>query len=118
MTQAEPFASEAYRVVRKIPRGKVVTYGQVAELAGRPRAARAVGRALSKLPEAMARTVPWWRVVAASGKIPRRRDVWSELQRETLDREGVRFSRGGTIDLRRYGWLRRGRRPAGARGSA
>lgn len=94
-----------YRVVRRIPRGKVVTYGQVAAILGHPRAARAVGTALRQLPAVLHRTVPWQRVVNASGRISHRGDiVRPDRQRGLLEAEGVEFDRSGRIDLRRLRW--------------
>jgi len=94
-----------YQVVRRIPRGKVATYGQVAAILGQPRAARAVGQALRMLPRPSAHIVPWQRVINAAGRISFRGDVLRpELQREILEREGIAFSRGGTVDLKRFLW--------------
>ena len=91
------------RVIRRVPLGKVVTYGQVAELAGMPRRARQVGYALAALPAGT--TVPWHRVVNASGRISMRRRPGTELtQRMLLQSEGVRFDGGGRISLPRYQW--------------
>jgi len=98
------FARAVYAVVRDIPRGTVVTYGQVAAILGQPRAARAVGTALSHLPRALARVVPWQRVINAGGRISIRGDVLRpDLQRQLLELEGIRF-RGGRIDLQAYRW--------------
>jgi len=105
----EPLRRAIYRAVRRIPRGRVTTYGEVAVLAGRPRAARAVGRALATLPGPLTRTVPWHRVVGSSGKISFRDDDWPRRQRELLEREGVRFRPSGRIDLERFGWPKRPR---------
>src|SRR5678816_2781734 len=58
-----PFRRLVYRVVARVPRGKVVTYGQVAAILGQPRAARAVGTALAALGGAYLNTVPWQRVI-------------------------------------------------------
>lgn len=93
-----------YAVVRWIPRGRVATYGQVAELAGLPRQARQVGYALAALPEES--RVPWHRVVNARGEISLRRDGPGAgvLQRTRLEREGVRFDGRGRIALDRWGW--------------
>ena len=94
-----------YQLVRRVPRGKVVTYGQVAAILGQPRAARAVGQALRMMPRALVEVVPWQRVINASGRISFRGEVLRpELQRDLLEREGVEFSRGGTVDLRRFLW--------------
>jgi methylated-DNA-protein-cysteine methyltransferase-like protein len=92
-----------WRVVRRIPRGRVATYGQVALLAGLPRQARLVGYALHALPEA--KEVPWQRVVNAQGRISARGlSEYEALQRKRLEREGVRFDAKGKIDLARFGW--------------
>ena len=100
-----PFHRAVYRLVRKVPRGKVVTYGQVAAILGHPRAARAVGQALRLLPPNLLGVVPWQRVINASGGISHRGDVLRpDLQRELLEAEGVRFDRSGRIDLERRRW--------------
>jgi methylated-DNA-protein-cysteine methyltransferase related protein len=98
------FARAVYALVREVPRGTVVTYGQVAAILGHPRAARAVGTALSNLPNPLARIVPWQRVINASGRISIRGDVQRpDLQRQLLELEGIRF-RAGQVDLRRFRW--------------
>lgn len=95
-----------YSVVRRIPRGRVATYGQVAELAGLPGHARQVGYALHALPEGT--TVPWHRVVNASGGISLRSTGGHELdQRLRLDGEGVGFNVAGKVVLARYRWATR-----------
>jgi methylated-DNA-protein-cysteine methyltransferase related protein len=101
-----PFFREVHRLVRRIPRGKVATYGQIAEILGRPRAVRAVGTALRRLEGPLARVVPWHRVVNSAGRISRRDRDWMELQRELLEREGVRFTGRGAVDLRLARWAR------------
>jgi methylated-DNA-protein-cysteine methyltransferase related protein len=92
-----------YAIVRLIPRGTVATYGQIAHLAGMPRAARQVGRALATL-DGAAEPVPWHRVVNAQGTISRRVDPAGHetLQRALLESEGVRFDAGGKLSLTRY----------------
>src|SRR5215207_2291776 len=88
--------------VRRIPRGKVCTYGNVAEVAGLPRRARLVGTVLRQTPSA--RGLPWYRVINAGGRIsfPVGSDAYAR-QRHELEAEGVVFV-GGRVDLRRYGW--------------
>ncbi len=94
-----------YRVVAKVPRGKVVTYGQVAAILGVPRAARAVGTALRYLPRSLHRKIPWQRVINAQGGISLRGDVIrAEEQRWLLEDEGVVFDRHGKVDLKTYRW--------------
>jgi methylated-DNA-protein-cysteine methyltransferase-like protein len=94
---------EIYTVVAAIPRGRVATYGQVAELAGLPRRARMVGYALRHLPDGSG--VPWHRVVNASGEISHRGRPDSERDQKTLlMAEGVEFNRLDRISLREYRW--------------
>ena len=89
-----------YRFVRRVPRGFVVTYGQVAALVGAPRSARAVGGAMRHCPD----DVPWHRVVNAQGRISRRRREAGMLtQRIRLEQEGVALRRG-RVRLERYRW--------------
>lgn len=96
-----PFSRRVYRIVHRIPPGRVIAYGGVAALLGNPRAARGVGHALSTLPEGA--TVPWWRVVNGRGTISLKHHR-GLLQRSLLEAEGVRFERGGRIDWKKYGW--------------
>ena len=87
--------------VRRIPRGKVCTYGDVAEVAGLPRRARLVGTVLR---QTSGRGLPWYRVINAGGRIsfPVGSDAYAR-QRHKLEAEGVVFA-GGRVDLRHYGW--------------
>lgn len=99
-----PFHRLVYRLVRRVPRGRVVTYGQVAAILGQPRGARAVGTALSALRPPLAGLVPWQRVINAAGRCSHRNGLDAAVQRDLLEREGVRFDRRGTLDLRRFRW--------------
>jgi methylated-DNA-protein-cysteine methyltransferase-like protein len=93
-----------YAVVRRIPPGRVGTYGQVARLAGIGRNARQVGYALHALPEFT--NVPWHRVVNARGQISLPGGTGADVtQRLRLEREGVRFDGRGRIDLKVFGWV-------------
>jgi methylated-DNA-protein-cysteine methyltransferase related protein len=97
-----------YAVVRRIPKGRVATYGQIAELAGLPRQARQVGYALAALGDAR---VPWHRVINARGEISlRSRSGPEQLQRLLLEREGVAFDAKGRVALARHLWQPRGGR--------
>ncbi|HXG04477.1 MAG TPA: MGMT family protein [Candidatus Binatia bacterium] len=102
------FTVQVWRLVRRIPPGRVATYGQIAALVGRPGAARAVGRAMRECPA----DVPWHRVVNARGGISARpRASGMVTQRLRLEAEGVRFERG-LVRLGRYRWPGPGRRDA------
>src|SRR5438132_11437642 len=95
--------SRIYAEVRRIPRGRVATYGQVAELAGLEGHARQVGYALHNLPSRSG--VPWHRVVNARGEISARSGSdWGELQRLLLEAGKVKFDAKGRIDLTRFRW--------------
>ncbi len=90
-------------MVRRIPRGRVATYGQIARLAGLQGHARQVGYALHALPEDSA--VPWHRVINAKGEISSRSVPDSRgVQRLLLESEGVAFDQGGRVALVRYRW--------------
>ncbi len=90
-------------MVRRIPRGRVATYGQVATLAGQNGHARQVGYALSALPEGS--DVPWHRVINTRGEISRRGTPgYDRLQRVLLEEEGVVFEPPGRVSLERYRW--------------
>lgn len=94
-----------YAAVRRVPRGHVATYGQIAAMAGLPGHARQVGYALHALKASTA--VPWQRVINAKGMIslgPMRGGV---SQRMLLDGEGVKFDAAGRVSLSKYGWKKR-----------
>jgi methylated-DNA-protein-cysteine methyltransferase-like protein len=100
------FYERVYDAVGRVPSGRVVTYGTVAEwITGRPGGARTVGWALRALTAERVASVPWWRVINASGRISTssRADSGGE-QRSLLEGEGVVFGPDGTIDLDRFGW--------------
>jgi methylated-DNA-protein-cysteine methyltransferase-like protein len=98
-----------YAVVRRLPRGRGATYGQVAQLAGLPGQARQVGYALHALSEGDG--VPWHRVINARGRVSARAAPgWDGAQRRLLTREGVAFDETGRTDLRRFQWKPRGGR--------
>ncbi len=113
MRPSGPSGWEAfYRVVRRIPRGRVATYAQVAMLAGHPRAARQVGYALAALRGSSTR-VPWQRVLgkrsATSAGISILDPMGAAAQRHLLEREGVRVDERDRVSLAEYGWKPRRR---------
>ena len=95
-----------WAAVKRIPRGKVATYGQIAALVGMPRHARQAGYALAATPQNI--KTPWHRVINAQGRISLRLRHWDsasdDLQRILLEGEGVTFDSTGRIDLKRFQW--------------
>jgi methylated-DNA-protein-cysteine methyltransferase related protein len=92
-------------VVRRIPKGWVATYGQVAAMAGLPGRARLVGHVLQQLDPAS--KLPWHRVVNARGEVSYSlsRNGGDVLQRRLLEREGILFDERDRFDLERFRWL-------------
>lgn len=103
MTRSDSY-QRIYATVRRIPAGRVATYGQVAALAGLPGRARQVGYALHSLAEG--NDVPWQRVINARGEVSPRsaRAGWEGFQRQLLEDEGVEFDSYGRTDLERFRW--------------
>ncbi|HUL60648.1 MAG TPA: MGMT family protein [Anaeromyxobacteraceae bacterium] len=101
--------SRYYRLVRRIPRGRVATYGAVALLAGKPRGARQVGYALAALRGAR-HDVPWQRVLGARPRgmaaVSILDPVGAAVQRKLLEREGVEFDDRERVSLAQFGWPR------------
>ena len=95
-----------YAMVRKVPRGRVATYGQIAKLCGMPRHARHVGYALSAIPEGI--KLPWQRIINSQGRISLRLRHWDsgsdDLQRILLEAEGVTFDSTGKVSLKKFQW--------------
>jgi methylated-DNA-protein-cysteine methyltransferase related protein len=97
-----PFTREVKKVLRAVPRGLVVTYGQVAALAGREGAARGVAWILHSSAEAAG--LPWHRVIGAGGAISLPKGKGFEAQKKRLLAERVAVGPRGRIDLKRYQW--------------
>lgn len=97
------FSRSVMAFVRKIPKGKVASYGQIARLAGKPNGARGVGWILNSSAEA--HDLPWQRVLNSKGKIsfPKKSDEY-KLQKSLLKKEGIEFLGDGSIDLEIFGW--------------
>lgn len=106
-SEVGPF-ERVWRVVLAIPRGRVATYGQIAELIGRRLTPLGVSWALRAVPEG---ALPWHRVVNGSGGISTDREH-PGVQRALLEAEGVRFDARGRVDLETVGWRPRVRRDA------
>jgi len=96
------FHKRVVELIRKIPKGTVATYGQVAALAGNPRASRQVVRVLHT--HSQLEKLPWHRVVNRHGCISLKPGSGYELQRAMLQDEGVQFNDDDSIDLEQYLW--------------
>lgn len=96
------FHSDVINLIRQIPEGMVATYGQIAAMAGNPRSARQVVRALHASSDK--HDLPWHRVVNRLGQISLPRSSGYELQKSMLEAEGVEFNRDDRIDMRRFRW--------------
>lgn len=93
------FTESVIRIIREIPPGKVMTYGQVAAHAGSPRAARQVARLLHSM--SAKHNLPWHRVVNAAGKISLMDESHRKMQEELLKREGIELT-VAKLDLTRH----------------
>ncbi|UCC76832.1 MAG: MGMT family protein [Anaerolineales bacterium] len=97
----EGFFQKVYELVRMVPKGRVVTYGQIATTLGDARRARTVGWAMRSCPD----DVPWHRVVNAQGGLSTAPSSGGlHLQRALLEDEGVQFDSTGQVDLSVCGW--------------
>lgn len=101
MDRQDTYPQRVWQIVASIPEGCVTTYGDIALLAGSPRAARQVGGVLKRLPEGS--TLPWHRVVNRHGAISLTGPDL-QRQRQALLAEGIVVSGSGLIDLQRYRW--------------
>jgi methylated-DNA-protein-cysteine methyltransferase-like protein len=109
MSKVPNFYDQVYAVVRRIPRGRVTSYGRIARMLGRPRAARAVGYALNALKDRRAdddfEEVPWQRVINSQGRISIvNREHGANRQAELLREEGVAVSQKLKVNLDVYLW--------------
>ena len=97
-----PFTENVIEIIRGIPEGKVMTYGQIARLAGSPRAARQVVRILHSMSKK--HRLPWRRVINVKGQIALQEDQAYNEQVLSLEAEGVEIGLGGVVDLEKYQW--------------
>ncbi|WP_394583936.1 MGMT family protein [Cytobacillus firmus] len=96
----QPFTEKVIKIIQNIPRGKVMTYGQIARLAGSPRGARQVVRILHTQSEK--HQLPWHRVVNGKGEIGFKDGDSHDFQRELLENEGIQFNINKRIDLQEF----------------
>lgn len=92
------FYEEVYSIVKEIPPGNVLTYGEIARLAGKPQYSRMVGQAMFHAPQK--RHLPCHRVVNSQGRLA---PSWME-QRNMLEKEGVIFKPNGCVDMTKHFW--------------
>ncbi|WP_457552979.1 MGMT family protein [Desulfobacula sp.] len=97
------FTQKALEIIRHIPKGKVLTYGRAAALAGKPNGARQISRLLHSMSNK--HDLPWHRIVNAKGKISLKPLQGYELQKALLESEGIKFTQSNTIDLNVYLWI-------------
>lgn len=110
-TAFDLFCDQAYILIRSIPPGKVMTYGDVAKQVPHPKGidpiayirigARWAGYALKNCPD----NVPWWRVVNSKGQVSQRMGHGPKVQRVFLEEEGVIFNQESGVSLKRYRWV-------------
>lgn len=94
-----PFYEQIYDLVRQVPPGRVISYGQIARVLGRPRSARVVGWAMHTCPI----DIPWQRVVMKDGTVTG--GEFAEVRRRLLEEEGVTFLPDGRVDMEKYAWI-------------
>ena len=102
LANIENFFTRVYAMTKRIPRGRVATYGQIAVLIGAPGAARTVGWALHSLPSGT--KVPWHRVINSQGRISISGKYSADVQAERLKAEGIRVDKYLHVNLEKYQW--------------
>lgn len=101
----QPFTKHVIETIQHIPEGTVMTYGQIARLSGNPRAARQVARILHTMSKQY--YLPWHRVVNVQGRISIKDEELYQVQKLSLEGEGVIVDKQGAINLRQYQYLPR-----------
>lgn len=96
----EPFTKRAVAIMKTIPSGKVMTYGQVAEIAGNKRGARQIVRILHSMSKK--HEIPWHRIINAKGEIGLKDEEGNFTQKEKLMNEGIELTISGKVDLTIY----------------
>lgn len=97
------FTAEVVEIIGSIPRGKVMTYGGIAKLAGNPRGARQVSRILHSMSRKYG--LPWHRVINSQGKISLPIEMGADEQRSRLLDEGIDISDSYRVNLKKYLWI-------------
>ena len=113
MTVLSDFAEKVIRLIRQIPEGKVATYGQIAELAGKPQGSRGVAWILHSCSTTY--KLPWHRVLNAKGKISFETGTHNfRQQKKRLEKEGVIFTDQAQLSLSKYQWKKKPAKPKGS----
>ena len=99
---SSPFYKKAISIIKKVPKGKVATYSQIARLSENPKGVRAVAWFLNSSSEKY--SLPWHRIINSKGKISLGVGAGYFRQRELLELEGVEFDKNDKIDLSKYQW--------------
>lgn len=98
--QLQPFTQKTIKIIKQIPRGNVMTYGQIATMAGSSRGARQVVRVLHSM--SSKHQLPWHRVINSKGEISLRDEESYFTQKKLLEDEGIVFEENGRVDLNTY----------------
>ena len=98
----ESFSQKVKNIIKKIPTGKVATYGQIATYAGNPRASRQVAWILHS--SSRKDNLPWHRVINSKGRISLPHNGGYETQKELLEKEGIAFNEDDKINFDHYLW--------------
>ena len=97
-----PFTEKVIHIILNIPKGRIMTYGQIAGLVGHPRAARQVVRILHSM--SRKHNLPWYRIINSKGQIALKTDEAYQEQKTLLEMEGVKVDTKGNIELAKYQW--------------
>jgi methylated-DNA-protein-cysteine methyltransferase related protein len=110
-----PFAKKVMETIKKIPVGKVATYKQIAELAGKPQGSRGVAWILHACSTQY--NLPWHRVINSRGSISFDKKTWNfREQKKRLTQEGIALNREGELNLAAYQWKKRASKPKSVKG--
>lgn len=100
------FAKQAIRLIKSVPQGKVATYGQIGQLAGRAKGSRAVCQVLAQYGKS--HQLPWFRIINSQGRIAFKTGTKHfKIQKQHLQKEGIEFISPGRVDLAKFQWKKK-----------
>lgn len=106
VNESTPFTKAVLKMVKKIPRGKVASYGQIAKISGNPGGSRGVAWILHAC--AKKYKLPWQRVINSQGKISFDKSTKEyKLQKQLLEKEGILFSEAGVVNFKKFQWAKK-----------